>query len=479
MSRRPQYADAVTDDTAYRDSLDRAHRHALDWLATVQTRPVGPSVTADDLLTQFGIPLPDAPVDPVEVIDELARVSEPGLMAMPSGRFFGWVIGGTLPAALAADWLVSAWDQNAGMRYATPASAAVEEAAGAWVLDLLGLPAGAGVGFTTGATMANFVGLAAGRRYVLDEVGWDLDAAGLTGAPRITVLAGAERHAAVDLALRYLGLGAPVAVAVDQEGRLEPDALAEAMAEAMADVPGPAIVCLQAGNLHSGAFDPMRAAIEVAHQRGAWVHVDGAFGLWAAASPRYAEHLDGLETADSWATDAHKTLNVPYDCGIAIVAKPDVMRAAFGTTTSYLIQDDHGSSDPFERVPEMSRRARGTTVWAALRSLGRSGSIGLVEGLADTAQALTAGLLEIPGVEVLNDVVFTQICLSFGSDERTREVTQAVIEDGTVWMSGSRWRDRDVLRISVSNWSTSADDIAASIAAVERAAASVPERPPA
>jgi glutamate/tyrosine decarboxylase-like PLP-dependent enzyme len=461
----------VTDHAdGYADALDRARVHAVEWLRSVQTRPVGPSVNADDLLAQFAIALPDGPTDPVAVIDELARVSEPGLMAMPSGRFFGWVIGGTLPAALAADWLVSAWDQNAGMRYATPASAAVEEAAAVWVLDLLGLPAGAGVGFTTGATMANFVGLGAGRRHVLDQVGWDLDAAGLSGAPRITVLAGQERHASVDLALRYLGLGAPVTVAVDREGRLEPAALADAMD----GIAGPAIVCLQAGNLHSGSFDPMRAAIEVAHEHGAWVHVDGAFGLWAAASPRYRDALDGLDTADSWATDAHKTLNVPYDCGIAVVGRPEVLRATFGTTTSYLIQDDHGSSDPFERVPEMSRRARGTTVWAALRSLGRSGTIDLVEGLAATARALATGLARIPGVEILNEVVFTQISLSFGSDERTRQVTKAVIEDGTVWMSGSRWHDRDILRISVSNWSTSADDIAASIAAVERAAAAVP-----
>jgi glutamate/tyrosine decarboxylase-like PLP-dependent enzyme len=438
---------------AYRDALDRAHEHALHWLDTVQTRP-----------------LPDDPTDPAVVIDELARVSEPGLMAMPSGRFYGWVIGGTLPAALAADWLVSAWDQNAGMRYATPASAAVEEAAGVWLLDLLGLPPTAGVGFTTGATMANFVGLAAGRRHVLDQVGWDLDTAGLAGAPRITVLVGQDRHTSVDLALRYLGLGAPVAVAVDQEGRLRPDALAEAMA----GITGPSIVCLQAGNLHSGAFDPMRAAIEVARGHGAWVHVDGAFGLWAAASPRYRDHLDGLDTADSWATDAHKTLNVPYDCGIAIVARTDVLRSTFGTTTSYLVQDDHGRTDPFDRVPELSRRARGTTVWAALRSLGRSGTVALVDRLAGTAQALATGLARIPGVEVLNEVVFTQVCLSFGSDERTRQVTKALIEDGTVWMSGSRWHGRDVLRISVSNWSTGADDIAASIAAVERAAASVP-----
>ena len=356
------------------------------------------------------------------------------------------------------------------MRYATPATAAIEEAAGGWLLELLGLPRASGVGFTTGATMANFVGLAAGRRSVLDRTGWDLHADGLTGAPRITVLVGQERHASVDLALRYLGLGSPLAVAVDRQGRLRPDALAEAMK----DLDGPAIVCLQAGNLHSGAFDPMREAIRVAHEHGAWVHVDGAFGLWAAVSPLYRERLDGLDTADSWATDAHKTLNVPYDCGVAIVANADILRSAFGVHTSYLIQDERGPADPFENVPEMSRRGRGIPVWAALRSLGSSGTVALVEGLAANARALAAGLARLPGVEVLNEVVFTQVCLSFGTDERTRQVTQRLIEEGRVWMSGSRWRDRDILRISVSNWSTDADDVAESIAAVRSAAEAVP-----
>ena len=439
----------------------------MEWLASIPTRPVPPQVGADKLAAQFSVPLPEQPTDPAEVIDELARLAEPGLMAMPSGRFFGWVIGGALPAALAADWLISAWDQNAGMRYATPAAAAIEEAAGAWLLDLLGLPAGSDVGYTTGATMANFVGLAAGRKNVLDHVGWDLNADGLTGAPRIRVFAGAERHASVDLALRYLGLGAAVLVEADHEGRIRPDALAEAMRRSQ----GPAIVCLQAGNLHSGAFDPMREAIAIAHRHNAWVHVDGAFGLWAAASPLYRDRLDGLETADSWATDAHKTLNVPYDCGIAIVAKPEALRSAFGVQTSYLIQDEHGPGDPFEKVPEMSRRARGIPVWAALRSLGRSGTATLIEGLAGNALALAEGLAGLPGVEVLNDVVFTQVSLSFGDDERTRRVTQRLIEDGTVWMSGSRWHDRDILRISVSNWSTDAEDVAEAIAAVERAMA--------
>ncbi|WP_427017249.1 pyridoxal phosphate-dependent decarboxylase family protein [Pseudarthrobacter sp. P1] len=455
---------------AYRKALERAHEHSLAWLASLAGRRIGPTASADELVPQFGGALQEGPTDPAAVVDELVALSAPGLMAMPSGRFFGWVIGGTLPAALAADWLVSAWDQNAVLRFATPAAAAAEEAAGAWVLDLLGLPAASGVGFTTDATMANFVGLACGRRAVLERLGHDVRTAGLGGAPRITVLVGQERHASVDLALRYLGLGQPTAVAADSQGRILPGALAQALE----GIDGPAIVCLQAGNLHSGAFDPMREAIAVAHRHGAWVHVDGAFGLWAAASPLLRGRLDGLETADSWATDAHKTLNVPYDCGIAMVAQPEVLRSEFGFSTSYFIQDDDGPGDPFERVPELSRRARGVPVWAALRSLGRAGTIALVEGLAANARALAGGLARLEGVEVLNDVVFTQVCLAFGSDERTRQVTRRLIEDGTVWMSGSSWQGRDILRISVSNWSTDDADIAASIDAVARALAAVP-----
>jgi glutamate/tyrosine decarboxylase-like PLP-dependent enzyme len=453
------------DPDAYGPPLDRAREHAKRWLESLPDRPVRPSATADELLVKFGGTLNDAPIDPAAVVDELVRLAEPGLMAIPSGRFYGWVMGGTLPAALAADWMVSAWDQNTGLRYATPAAAAIEEAAGAWVLDLLGLPSGADIGFTTGGTMANFVGLAAGRQYVLEKAGWDLNARGLTGAPPVTVLVGADYHASVQLALRYLGLGLPVLVDADAQGRIRPDALALALAE----VDGPVIVALQAGNLHSGSFDPMRESIEIAHENGAWVHVDGAFGLWAAASPLYTEQLDGLDTADSWATDAHKTLNVPYDCGIAIVAHPQAIRSTFTAKTSYFIQDETGRPDPFELVPELSRRGRGIPVWAALRSLGTSGTVALVEGLAANARALASGLAALPGVEVLNEVVFTQVSLAFGSDERTREVTKRLIDDGTVWMSGSRWSGRDVLRISVSNWSTDHADVAASIAAVERA----------
>ena len=450
---------------AFRKPLDRARDLSLEWLASIPTRDVAPDATIDEVLATLAGPLPEHPSDPTEVVEELARVAEPGLMAMPSGRFFGWVIGGTLPAALGADWLVSAWDQNTGMRYATPAMAAIEETAGAWLVDLLGLPAGSDVGFTTGATMANFVGLATGRGEVLNRVGWDVNAKGLGGAPRVTVLAGEEGHASVDLALRYLGLGLPTRVAVDGEGRIRP----EELRAALEGVDGPVIVCLQAGNLHSGAFDPMRECVAIAHEHGAWVHVDGAFGLWAAVSPRYADELDGLETADSWATDAHKTLNVPYDSGVVVVADPAALRTAFGAHASYLIQDASGPADPFEKVPEMSRRARGVPVWAALRSLGRSGTIALVEGLVDNAKTLAAELAKLPGVEVLNDVVFTQVSLAFGDDERTKRVTQRMIDDGRVWMSGSRWHDRDILRISVSNWSTDGADVAAAIDSVRRA----------
>lgn len=452
---------------AYDRPLTRAAEHALTWLGSVAERPVGPRATANELLASFGGPLPVEPSPPEDVVDLLATLAEPGLMAMQSSRFFGWVIGGTLPAALGADWLVSAWDQNTTLRYATPATAAVEEAAAAWVLDLLGIPAGADVGFVTGAMMANFTCLAAGRGAVLSRVGWDVGRDGMSESPRIHVLVGAERHDTIDLALRYLGLGSPQSVAVDDQGRITIEALVQAL-DAV-DPGAPVIVCLQAGNVHSGAFDPLEAAIEVAHQRGAWVHIDGAFGLWAAAAPSLRHLVTGLAGADSWATDAHKTLNAPYDCGVAIVADPVAIRSTFGVHASYLIADSSGPGDPHEKVPEFSRRARGVPVWAALRSLGRSGVADLVEGLARNARMMADGIASIPGAEVVNDVVYTQVCVRFGDDRRTRAVTAQLIADGTVWMSGSRWRNQDVLRISVSNWSTDATDVSRSVEAVRRA----------
>nr|WP_077489173.1 pyridoxal-dependent decarboxylase [Sinomonas mesophila] len=450
--------------------LARAAEHARRWLGSVPERPVAPRTTADALAEAFDGGLPEAGVDPAGVIDLLARTAEPGLTAMASGRFYGFVIGGTLPAALAADWLVSAWDQNTGLRFATPAVAAAEEAAGHWTVDLLGLPPGSDVGFVTGASMANFAGLAAARWRVLERAGWDVNARGLAGAPRVRVVVGAERHDTVDMALRYLGLGAPEAVAVDGEGRLRPDALAAALARGE----GPAVVCLQAGNIHSGAFDPFPAAIAAARRHSAWVHIDGAFGLWAAASPATRHLMEGAADADSWATDAHKNLNVPYDCGIVACRDVAALRAALGMHGDYLVHDahgDHGPGDPFEKVPELSRRARGVTVWAALRSLGRDGVAGLVAGLAANARQLARRIGGLPGAEVLNDVVFSQVSVAFGSDARTRAVADWLVADGRVWMTGSRWHGRAVLRISVTNWSTDAADVDVSVDAVRDALA--------
>ena len=374
----------------YDESLARAYEHVRRWLGSVDERPVGPRVTATELLEDVGGPLPDEGKDPADVVDELAAKADPGLMAIASGRFFGWVMGGTLPAGLAADWMVSGWDQNAGMRYSTPATAALEEAAASWLLELLHLPSTADVGFVTGATMSNFTCLAAARHSVLAAAGWDVERDGLTGAPKVHVLVGAERHDTIDLALRYLGLGQPEPVASDEQGRIR----VEALAEALAAIPQgePIVLCLQAGNVHSGAFDPFAEAINLAHERGAWVHVDGAFGLWAAASPALSDLVEGLSSADSWTTDAHKTLNVPYDCGLAIVADSAAMRGAMGVHASYLVPDETGPGDPYEKVPELSRRARGVPVWAVLRSLGRQGVTGLVDGLVANAGEIANGL---------------------------------------------------------------------------------------
>ena len=452
-------------DSTLDAALARATEHATRWLDSLASRPVPPRASVAEVIAALGTVLPDGPEPAAEVIDLLARGCEPGLTAMPSGRFYGFVIGGTHPAALAADWLVSAWDQNAGLGRPTPAAAAVEEVAKGWLLDVLGLPAGSGVGFVTGATMSNFTCLAAARDAVLRAAGWDVGTDGLTGAPRVRVLVGAQRHDTVDLALRYLGLGAPEVVAADDQGRVDRDALEAALAEASA---GPTIVVLQAGNVHSGAFDPFGPAIEAAHSHGAWVHIDGAFGLFAAASRRTRHLTDGYADADSWTTDAHKTLNVPYDCGIAIVRDRAALRAAMGMHGDYLIRDAAG--DPFEFVPEVSRRGRGVPVWAVLRALGRDGLAELVDSYCRHAAAFAAGAAGIEGATVENDVVFSQVCVSFGSDERTEEVTRRLLADGTAWMSGSRWRGRAVLRISVSNWSTTDEDVHRSLESLRSAA---------
>lgn len=448
-------------------ALDRARRHAQAWLDSLDSRPVPPQATVAEVLDLLGTELPEGPTDPCEVLDLLASAGEPGLTAMGSGRFFGMVIGGAHPAALAADWLVSAWDQNAGLRNLTPTATAVEDVTSGWLLDLLDLPRESAVGYVTGATMGNFTCLAAARDEVLRRTGWDTAARGLTGSPHVRVMVGAERHATVDVVLRYLGLGAPESVAVDGQGRIDGTALAAKLASAPSG--RPTIVVLQAGNIHSGAFDDFREAVAIAREHGAWVHVDGAFGLFAAASPTLAHLTQGLADADSWATDAHKTLNVPYDCGLAIVRDAAALRSSMGMQGDYLIRDEAG--DPLETVPELSRRARAIPVWAVLRALGRRGVAELVEGLVRNAQGFAAGVADIEGAELLNDVGYTQVCIGFDSDERTHDVVRRVLADGTTWMSGSVWQGRAVLRISVSNWSTTPDDVERSLAALRRAAA--------
>ncbi|MEU4269513.1 pyridoxal-dependent decarboxylase [Streptomyces sp. NPDC026092] len=450
-------------------ALQQAYAHAVRWLASLPDREVPARASVDEIVRALGDELPAGASPPAEVVDLLATACEPGLTAFPSGRFYGFVVGGTEPAALAADWLVSAWDQNCVMRTVTPAYTAVEEIAGAWLLDLLGLPGDSSVGFTTGATMANFTCLAAGRDAVLRDAGWNVARDGLAGGPAVRVVAGESRHMAIDLALRYLGLGKPELVRADGQGRLEPDALRRALGDGRQQGPSPTIVVLQAGDIHSGAFDPFAECVGIAREAGAWVHVDGAFGLWAAASPRYAHLTAGCADADSWATDAHKTLNVPYDCGLAIVRDPSALRAAMGEQGDYLIQHEHG--DPIDKVPELSRRGRAFTVWAAFRSLGRSGVADLVERLCRHASAFAAGIADIDGATVLNEVAFTQVCAEFGGDARTDRVLARLLDDGTAWISGSTWHGRRVMRISVSNWSTTDEDVRRTLEAIRRAAA--------
>ncbi|MGZ9935741.1 pyridoxal phosphate-dependent decarboxylase family protein [Streptomyces sp. NC-S4] len=445
-------------------ALRQAHGHAVRWLASLSDRPVPARASVEEIVRALGAELPDGPSTPADVVDLLATACEPGLTAFPSGRFYGFVIGGTEPAALAADWLVGAWDQNCVMRAVSPACTAAEEIAEAWLLDLLGLPPDSAVGFTTGATMANFTCLAAGRDTVLRRAGWNAAHDGLVGGPPVRVVAGRDRHMSIDLALRYLGLGRPELVGADGEGRIDPGALRRALA---AGRPGPTIVVLQAGDIHSGAFDPFTETVRIAREADAWVHVDGAFGLWAAASPAHAHLTDGCAGADSWATDAHKTLNVPYDCGLAIVRDPSALRSAMGERGDYLIQHEHG--DPVDKVPELSRRGRAFTVWAALRSLGRQGVADLVDRLCRHAGAFAAGLVAMEGATVLNDVVFTQVCAAFGDDARTDRVLTRLLDEGAAWISGSTWHGRRVMRISVSNWSTTDEDVARTLDAIRRA----------
>ncbi len=425
-----------------------------------------PSATIEELRDVFDMPLPDGPTDPLEVVEALARDADPGLTQMTGGRYFGFVIGGVLPAALAADWLTSAWDQNAGLAVPTPAAAVVEEVAGRWLKELLGLPAHASVAFVTGCQMAHATALAAARHHVLEQAGHDVERAGLSGAPPIRVLAGARRHGTIDRALRLLGLGTGCVrpIPVDAQGRMLVDELhAELDAEN-----GPAIVCSQLGEVNTGACDDVEAIADAASASGAWHHVDGAFGLWAAASPSLRHLAAGAARADSWATDAHKWLNVPYDSGIAFCAHPEAHRAALGIRSAYLVYADD-AREPVDWTPEHSRRARGFAVYAALRSLGRSGVADLVDRCCARARDLAAGLAAIPGCELLNEVVLNQVLVRFEDDATTDAVVAAVQASGEAWLGGTVWDDRRAIRLSVSNWQTSEADVERTIAAFAQA----------
>ncbi len=442
--------------------------HAADYRRSLPERPVGVPIDQSRLVEAFAGPLPAAPTPPEQVVAELVAAAAPGLVATAGPRYFGFVVGGALPAATAADMLAAGWDQVAFNAVTSPAAVAAEAAAGDWLKDLLGIPASASVGFVTGAQAANTAGLAAARHQVLADAGWDVERRGLLGAPSIRVLAGAERHATIDRSLRLLGLGTDVVrpVAAGPNGAIDLESLRGALRAAS---PGPTIVCLQAGNVNTGASDELREACELVHRHGGWVHVDGAFGLWAAASPTTRHLTDGLELADSWACDGHKWLNLPYDSAFAFCARPDVHAAAMSYTAAYLVGSG-GAPVGADLTAESSRRARGFAVWAGLRELGRDGVAALVDRCCALARRFAEGLTAA-GFEVANEVVLNQVLVGFGDDARTDRVVAAAQADGTCWVGGTTWRGRRLMRIAVSNATTTEADVDRSIAAMVRLAA--------
>ena len=444
-----------------RELFQQVAEYAGDFVETLETRPIRAEADVSELTAALGGPLPEDPADPRAVLAALVEAVEPGVVGIPSGRYFGFVIGGGVPAAVAADMLTSVWDQNAGLYVGGPAAAVVEEVCRGWLAELLGLPPQVSAAFVTGAQMAHVTALAAARHHVLAQAGWDVRADGLSGSPPIRVVVGEKRHVTVDRALRLLGIGASSLEVVpgDDQGRMLVDRLPDLGG-------GPTIVCGQAGEVNTGACDDLGAIADAAAGTGAWFHVDGAFGLWAAATPRLRHLVRGAERADSWTTDAHKWLNVPYDSGFAFCAHPDVHRAAIGVTASYLIHADDGRErDQMDWTPEFSRRARGFAVYAALRSLGRSGVADLVERSNAHARRF-AELLEAGGASILNEVVLNQVLVRLGDGEHTRDVIRRVQEDGTCFLSGTDWRGEHAMRISVSNWRTTEDDVERSAATI-------------
>jgi glutamate/tyrosine decarboxylase-like PLP-dependent enzyme len=452
--------------------LDRVHHHAAEFLRALPERHVGARATRDELLAALRAPLGDGGEDPAKVIDLLAAQGDRGAIACAGPRYFGFVIGGTLPAALAADWLTSTWDQNVAMFATSPAAAEVEAIVAGWVLDLLGLPASAGVGLVTGCQMANFTGLAAARQALLARVGWDVEEAGLAAGPPLRVLVGEEGHATIYTALRLLGIGRRQVqvVAADAQGRMRADALAAALARGG----GPTLVCAQAGNVNSGAVDPLAdiAALARAHQ--AWLHVDGAFGLWALAAPTRAHLVRGLDRADSWATDGHKWLNVTYDCGIALVRRPGDLRRTFAAGAGYLPPAD--AFEPMHHTPQSSQRARQVEVWAVLRALGRRGVADLVTRACEAATALADRLRAAPGMAVLNDVVLNQVLVRLHDGPTTERLVAAVQADGRIWCGPTSWDGATAMRISVSSWKTTVTDARAAADVILACAATVTDR---
>jgi glutamate/tyrosine decarboxylase-like PLP-dependent enzyme len=445
-----------------KELLSNASKRAIRYLDGLPKQRVFPSQQARNGLSELEFDFPEGPTSPEKVLATLDEIGSPATVASAGGRYFGFVTGGSLPATVAAGWLAAAWDQNMYLSVMSPAGAKLEETALRWLVDALGLPPGTGAGFVTGATMANFTALAAARHALLMNQGWDVGARGLYGAPEIKVIVGEEVHVSLLKALNLLGLGRErvTRVPVDDQGRMR--------AEALPGLDEMSLVCIQAGNVNTGAVDPAAEICAAAHRAGAWVHVDGAFGLWALADPSRAGLTAGINQADSWAADAHKWLNVPYDSGLAFVRQPEHLRAAMSVSAAYLQLSDQ--REPGHYTPELSRRARGIEVWAAMYSLGRSGLADLVQRTCRLAVRFADGLQEM-GFEILNEVVLNQVMVSFGDAERTTKVIAALQDEGTFWAGGTVWQEQTAMRISVSSWVTTEADIDRSLEAVKRVAA--------
>lgn len=448
--------------TSVKKLLAETARHATEYLESLGSRPVAPDPGAVRNLQALNVPLPASGEDPMAVINELDRFARPATMAMPGPRFFGFVIGGSLPAALASSWLVSAWDQNTGLYNTTPATSFIEEVALNWLIDLLGLPAGCAGAFVSGTSVAHLTALAAARHSVLMKAGWDVEADGLFGAPPVNVIVGQEAHPTLHKAMGIIGFGRKriIEIPADNQGRMQVSRIPK--------VTGPSVLCVQAGNVNTGSFDAISDACDRAAEIGAWVHVDGAFGLWARTAPSRAHLVAGIERADSWATDGHKWLNVPYDSGIAFVRDAGALRAAMSISAEYLPQQSE-HRNPSDFTPELSRRARGVDVWAALRSLGRDGVTEMVERHCRQARRFAEGLADA-GFEILNDVVLNQVLVSFGSPEKTEQVIAGIQRDRTCWCGGTVWQGRTAMRISVISWNTTDEDVELTLAAMIRVA---------